>query len=147
MRGGRRLDMAAGGEDEGRAGVGEAVGDRPDLLAVLELDVDDRDVEAARVDMAERVVDASRRCATTLWPSDSRKSSSIIAISGSSSTIRIDPGAGMPSRLSDCRAKRKDLFRRAATSRTASASCWTEKGLARKATLGRSIDLRSCSSA
>ena len=30
---------------------------------------------------------------------------------------------------------------------TVSASCWTEKGLARKATLGMSIDLRSCSSA
>ena len=33
------------------------------------------------------------------------------------------------------------------TSRTVSASCWTEKGLARKETLAMSIDLRSCSSA
>jgi CheY-like chemotaxis protein len=30
------------------------------------------------------------------WPSDSRKSSSIMAISGSSSTIRMERDAGMP---------------------------------------------------
>ncbi|MEA3016031.1 MAG: hypothetical protein QOI38_753 [Sphingomonadales bacterium] len=58
MAGGRRLDMAAGGEDEGLAGVGEAVGDRPDGLAVLELDVDDRDVETAALDMRQRVLEA-----------------------------------------------------------------------------------------
>ena len=88
--------MAAGGEDERRARLGEAVGDRPDLLAVLQLDVDDGDVEAAGLDLLERVLDAIRRCATTSWPSNSRKSSSIIAISGSSSTIRMDlcPGIG-----------------------------------------------------
>ena len=36
---------------------------------------------------------------------------------------------------------------RSSTSRTVSASCCTEKGLARNETLGISIDLRSCSSA
>ena len=35
----------------------------------------------------------------------------------------------------------------ASASRVASASFWTEKGLARKETRSRSIDLRSCSSA
>ena len=55
---GRRLDMAAGGEDEGRAGVGER-GRRPARPArrPCRLHVDDRDVEAAAVDLAERVGD------------------------------------------------------------------------------------------
>ena len=43
----RRVDMAAGGEDEGHALVGQAVGHRPDRLAAAQVDVDDRDVEAA----------------------------------------------------------------------------------------------------
>ena len=49
--------VAAFAPDAGER-LGEAVGDRPDLLAVLELDVDDGDVEAARLDMFERRGDA-----------------------------------------------------------------------------------------
>ena len=37
-----------------------AVGDRPDLLAVPQADVEDRDVEAAGLDMAERLLDRFR---------------------------------------------------------------------------------------
>ena len=50
----RRLDVAPGGEDEGNALGGEPVGDGPYLLPI-QIDVDDRDVEAPLLDPTQRV--------------------------------------------------------------------------------------------
>jgi putative Holliday junction resolvase len=70
-----------------------AVGDRPDILA-LQIDVEDGEVEAALLDLLRARATVSQ-VPRTLWPSESRKSSSIIAISGSSSTIRMERAPSM----------------------------------------------------
>ena len=75
-------------EDERNvAFVTERGGDGPDAFA-FQVDVEDGQIEVAALDRLQGLGDAIAG-ARTWWPSDSRKSSSIIAISGSSSTIRM----------------------------------------------------------
>jgi hypothetical protein len=56
--------MAAGRQHERDAAVGEAVGDRPDLFAVLQVHVDDGDIEAALLDLVQGVATVSTVPAT-----------------------------------------------------------------------------------
>src|SRR5688500_10661524 len=158
---GRRLDMTAGGDDEGLAFLEQPVGERPDLLAVLQLHVDDGEVESAVLEPGDRLIHrfagadnpmaegleevlehhrdqrlilddqdrpfAHDQCLSVCFGKEKTKSGP---------PARPVPKQASPTAYFDC-----------STSRTVSASSWTENGLARKETLGMSIDLRSCSSA
>ena len=57
MLGGGRIDVSAGGEDEWDPRLGQPVGDGPDMLAALQVNVQDRDFEAALLDLLHRVCD------------------------------------------------------------------------------------------
>src|SRR5688572_1009020 len=152
MRLGRRLDMAAGRDDERRALLRQPVGERPDPLPVLELDVDDGEVEAAGLDPLDRFLDR-------IAGADHVVTESLEEILEHHRDQRLvlddqDRPFAHARCLSVCFGKEKyylvaavPLRSRSSTSRTVSASCCTEKGLARNETLGMSIELRSCSSA
>ena len=57
MLGRRRRDVAAGGNDERNALFSQPVGNGPDMLP-LQMDVDDRDVEAALLDLGHCLLKA-----------------------------------------------------------------------------------------
>ena len=172
----RRLDMAAGGEDEGNA-LSRRGGRRPARPARhLEMDVDDGDVEAALRRPAPALRRRFRRCrrpcgrANRGNPRASSRSAARLRRSGwnGRSQARLRRNYRLRNKLFDGSKARHPAERGPDTrlcpgsspdagvagppsacqaSLAASASCWTEKGLARKATRSRSIDLRSCSSA
>ena len=80
--------MAAAGKHEWDALVAQLGCNRPNTLA-LQVDVEDGEIESALIDFFQRLADEIAGSAE-LCPIDSRKSSSIIAINGSSSTIKME---------------------------------------------------------
>ena len=101
--------MAAAGKDERRALVAQRGGDRPDALA-LQVDVEDGEIELALLDFASSAALTLSQLPLTSWPSEWMKSSSIIAISGSSSTIRMERGPVMSDGDSSRYGGGKNLF-------------------------------------
>ena len=79
--------MAAGRDDEGYVLLPQPARHRPNAFT-LQIDIEDGEIEPTLVRFGKRFSDGSQ-VALTECPRESRKSSSIIAISGSSSTTRM----------------------------------------------------------